>query len=174
MADDFAPASPSVAPAIHANQPCSMMFAALHYGLVFHNSIMKEEWPTIRQQPARLWGLRVIWGFLIRLAIPKVSPQGRQALLLSGRRIEQLSRGSKKSPTPQSWMSGRKSFQPGPLCVYGVSVYDVISQTTPSLYVPPSDGAADSGRAGALRGPIAGDQPRHLSPAPAGHLPQVA
>jgi hypothetical protein len=73
------------------------------------------------------------------LAIPKVSPRARQALLLSGRRIEQLSRGSKKSPTPQSWMSGRKSFQPGRLCVYGVSVYGVISQTTPWPYVPPSD-----------------------------------
>jgi quercetin dioxygenase-like cupin family protein len=27
---------------------------------------------------------------------------------------------------------------PGPLCVYGVSVYGVISQTTPWPYVPPS------------------------------------
>src|ERR1017187_5624394 len=35
------------------------------------------------------------------LAIPRVSPQARQALLLSGRRIERLSRRSKKSPTPQ-------------------------------------------------------------------------
>src|ERR1017187_4901146 len=84
-----------------------------------------------------------LWGNLCNgdfsLAIPKVSPRARQALLLSGRRIEQLSRGSKKSPTPQSWMSGRKSFQPGRLCVYGVSVYGVISQTTPWPYVPPSD-----------------------------------